>query len=225
MDRHELPDLRGRMKPHKTLGVSQNASEEEIRGAFRNLAKLYHPDASGRQGSSEKFSRVAQAYKTLKSREKKEHLINFPVKNTSRSFSSYYTGTGTGTGTPQDVFKLGRLLLFNVDPGLRAFAAVRLGNSGKRSSYAFLRKAFADKNELVLKSVVKAIGTLNIYQSAGELGSLFLRSGIDLKETILDTISGFGSRKGFKNILIMAMKDQDAAIRKKALHIFAVPGG
>ncbi len=221
MDRHELPDLRGRMKQHKTLGVSQNASEEEIRGAFRNLAKQYQHDASGRQGSSEKFSRVVQAYKTLTAREKKEHLINFPVKNTSRSFSSYYTGTGT----PQDVFKLGRLLLSNVDPGLRAFAAVRLGNSGKRSSYAFLRKAFADKNDLVLKSVVKAIGTLNIYQSAGELGSLFLRSGIDLKEKILNTINGFGSRKGFKNILIMAMKDQDAAMRKKALHIFAVPGG
>ena len=34
------------MDPYKVLGVSYNASEDEIKKAYRNLSRKYHPDAN-----------------------------------------------------------------------------------------------------------------------------------------------------------------------------------
>ena len=40
---------------YKTLGVEKNASDKEIKRAFRKLAKQYHPDINKEPGASEKF--------------------------------------------------------------------------------------------------------------------------------------------------------------------------
>jgi len=50
--------------PYRTLGVSRTASEDEIRTAYRKLAKQYHPDTGGDQ---EKFKEVTNAYEQIKS--------------------------------------------------------------------------------------------------------------------------------------------------------------
>ena len=51
---------------YKILGVSKNASEKEIRQAFRKLARKYHPDLSpGDKDAEEKFKRINQAYEVL----------------------------------------------------------------------------------------------------------------------------------------------------------------
>ena len=51
---------------YKILGVSKNASEKEIRQAFRRLARKYHPDLSpGDEDAEEKFKRINQAYEVL----------------------------------------------------------------------------------------------------------------------------------------------------------------
>ncbi|MGH6993924.1 MAG: DnaJ domain-containing protein, partial [Caulobacteraceae bacterium] len=49
--------------PYQELGVSRSASAEEIRKAFRKLAKTHHPDANpGNKASEEKFKRVSAAF-------------------------------------------------------------------------------------------------------------------------------------------------------------------
>ncbi|MBL7141975.1 molecular chaperone DnaJ [Patescibacteria group bacterium] len=48
---------------YKILGVDKNASDIEIKKAFRRLAQKYHPDKAG--GSAEKFREVNEAYQTL----------------------------------------------------------------------------------------------------------------------------------------------------------------
>lgn len=54
---------------YKTLGLKKNASDKEIKSAFKNLAKTYHPDTES--GSEEKFKEINEAYEVLKDGSKK----------------------------------------------------------------------------------------------------------------------------------------------------------
>jgi molecular chaperone DnaJ len=52
---------------YETLGVSRGATETEIKGAFRKLAKQHHPDRNnGDRGSEQRFKEVNEAYEALK---------------------------------------------------------------------------------------------------------------------------------------------------------------
>lgn len=51
--------------PHLILGVSKNATLEDIKKAFRGLARKYHPDTAPDGGNIEKFRAVCEAYECL----------------------------------------------------------------------------------------------------------------------------------------------------------------
>src|SRR6201997_4833478 len=58
---------------YETLGVSKTASEEEIRSAFRKLARKYHPDvAKDKKAAEEKFKEINEAYEVLSDPEKRK---------------------------------------------------------------------------------------------------------------------------------------------------------
>lgn len=56
---------------YEILGVSRTASQDEIRKAYRKLAKEYHPDVNKRAGSGEKYKEINEAYEVLKDPEKR----------------------------------------------------------------------------------------------------------------------------------------------------------
>src|SRR5207245_7286854 len=58
---------------YKSLGVERTASEEEIRKAFRKLARQYHPDvAKEKKSAEEKFKEINEAYEVLGDAEKRK---------------------------------------------------------------------------------------------------------------------------------------------------------
>lgn len=57
---------------YEILGVSRTASQEEIRKAFRKLAKEYHPDVNRDAGSGEKYREINEAYEVLRDPEKRK---------------------------------------------------------------------------------------------------------------------------------------------------------
>ncbi|AFK64217.1 DnaJ-class molecular chaperone CbpA [Advenella kashmirensis WT001] len=61
---------------YKTLGVERNATEAQIKKAYRNLAHKYHPDVSKEPDAETKFKEVAEAYATLKDPEKRAAYDN-----------------------------------------------------------------------------------------------------------------------------------------------------
>jgi curved DNA-binding protein len=56
---------------YATLGVEKNAGAEDIKKAYRKLARKFHPDVSKEPNAKEKFQDVAEAYETLKDTEKR----------------------------------------------------------------------------------------------------------------------------------------------------------
>lgn len=60
---------------YEILGVSKNASDDEIKKAYRRLAVQYHPDKDG--GNEEKFKEISEAYEVLKDSSKRQRYDQF----------------------------------------------------------------------------------------------------------------------------------------------------
>jgi DnaJ-class molecular chaperone len=58
---------------YQTLGVSKTATQDEIRKAYKKLARQYHPDVKpGDEAAAEKFKEISEAYDVLGDKEKRE---------------------------------------------------------------------------------------------------------------------------------------------------------
>ena len=74
---------------YKILGVTENASINEIKRAYRDLAKKYHPDANkGDKNAESKFKEISEAYSVLSSADKKKQYDQM------RKFGAYGPGSG-----------------------------------------------------------------------------------------------------------------------------------
>ena len=104
--------------PYEVLGVAKNASQDEIKKAYRKLARQHHPDANpGDAAAEERFKEVQGAYDVLSDPEKRKQYDTFGSEN-GRG------GPGPGGWTFTEGVDFGNLRLDDYIGGFNAIAEV-----------------------------------------------------------------------------------------------------
>ncbi|HJJ95770.1 MAG TPA: molecular chaperone DnaJ [Methanocorpusculum sp.] len=106
---------------YDTLGVPKNASQDEIKKAYRNLAKKYHPDVCKEPGAEEKFKTINEAYSVLSDESKRRQYDQLGHDNFTNASKGNYSGAG-GAGFNADFSGFGDIFDFFT------------GGSGRRQS-------------------------------------------------------------------------------------------
>lgn len=114
---------------YEVLGVSKTATDEEIKRAFRKLAKEYHPDINKSPGAEEKFKEIGEAYSVLSDANKRRQYDQF-------GHAAFENG-GSGGGAGFQGFNMGDIDLEDIlgdlfGGGFRGFSG--FGGSSKASS-------------------------------------------------------------------------------------------
>ena len=82
---------------YETLGVSENASADEIKKSYRKLARKYHPDINKEESAVEKFKEINAAYEVLSDPDKKAQYDQFGDQMFGgQNFHDFAQGQGGG---------------------------------------------------------------------------------------------------------------------------------
>ncbi len=95
---------------YSVLGVGKEASEDEIKSAYRRLAKKYHPDLNKTPEAAEKFKEINEAYSVLGDPKKRANYDQFglaegnPFQGGSGGFEEFFGGGGGFSDIFSDIF-------------------------------------------------------------------------------------------------------------------------
>ena len=117
------------MSYYKTLGVEKNATEEELKKAYRKLAIKWHPDKNPNNNdeAEKRFKEISEAYEVLKDKEKRKIYDRFG-KDGLNANNSGFRGFSSGGISPNDIFRnfFGTDNVFNVhENGHQTFSTFR----------------------------------------------------------------------------------------------------
>ncbi len=140
---------------YQTLGVEKGAGDDEIKRAYRKLAKKYHPDMNpGDKAAEQKFKDVNEAYSVLSDPEKKSQYDQFghaAFENGGAGFGGGGFGGGFGGFDFSDIFSS----FFGGGGGSRANAPVEGEDVGVRLTIDFQEAVFGCKKEVSYARIEK----------------------------------------------------------------------
>ena len=90
---------------YEVLGVDKNASESDIKSAFRKLAKKYHPDVSKEENAAELFKEDQEAYAVLSDPEKRKKYDQFGHNAFNTNGGGFSGFEGFDFGNMSDIFE------------------------------------------------------------------------------------------------------------------------
>ena len=132
------------------LGVSKDASQAEIKKAYRKMSKKYHPDINKEPGAEEKYKEIQEAYETLGDEQKRAAYDQYGPAGANGGFGGGAGGfggfDGAGFGGFEDIFSS----FFGGGGGMRNPNAPRQGDDLQyRVNLTFEEAVFGVEKEVV----------------------------------------------------------------------------
>src|SRR5579863_3119276 len=89
---------------YEVLGVARSANDDEVKKAFRRLAKQYHPDANKEQGAEARFIEINEAYEVLSDPQKRSAYDRFGHAGVENGAGAGFSDL-SGFGNISDIFE------------------------------------------------------------------------------------------------------------------------
>ena len=204
---------------YEALGVSKNASDAEIKTAYRKQALKWHPDRNKSTGANEKFKEVTKAFEILSDPKKKEMYDQYGENAFNRNQSSQqgpfnvYTDFG-GEGSPFENIDFGGFS----DP-FEIFEQF----FGFQSPFSRQRRTRRDVYEITLTFEEAVNGVKKTMIVKGEEKSFKIPAGVD--DGMRIRFSDFDLQVRVKPHPYFTRKGQDIYFEKDISYSLAVLGG
>lgn len=128
---------------YKTLGVSEDASESDIKKAYRKLSRKYHPDLNPDDKQAEKkFKEISEAYDVLSDKKQREEYDQIRRYGASGMGGFGAGAGGFGGGNGYTSFTTGTSANINIDDLLGGLFGGSTGGSRRRRSAGFTSADF-----------------------------------------------------------------------------------
>lgn len=140
---------------YETLEINKNASADEIKQAYRRLAKKYHPDLNHEPGAADKFKEVQEAYDILSDADKKAKYDQFGWAGVDPQAGGFNQGAGGGFNGAADFSDLGDIFAQFFGGGARQSSrqSAKTGPMRGEDTYSSLNISFMESVNGVTKTI------------------------------------------------------------------------
>ena len=213
INHYKLKELYMSKSLYDTLEISENASQEEIKKAYRKLARKYHPDINKDSGAEEKFKEINAAYEVLSDENKKAQYDRFgDAMFGGQNFHDFSRSQGSGANIDDILSSIFGQGGFSAGNGSGFFGGgfSRFGGGGDFGFSNFNAPNLDVQENIQIPFENAALG--GNYHYSGRSGSFDIKIPVGLKDNETIRLKGKGnSHNGRSGDLLLKVKVLDSA--------------